>query len=69
MTGAFEKNAVLCADLDISWTFYRNIFGEIPINLLLIGLGLLNVSSLQFWTFNAISNQKNLVNWAPVSHV
>ena len=46
-------------DLDISFTFYQNIlFSDIATSSLTHGgWGLLNQSSMNFWIFDAISNE------------
>ena len=42
------------------WIFhalsFKILFSEMPINPFLMAVMLLNLSSVQFWTFNAISN-------------
>ena len=69
VVGGGWESEILCADLDISCTFHQNNFSVMATNPLPMGTGLLNLSSVHFITFNAISNKFLLANWTPTLYI
>ena len=58
-SGRVGENDILCADLDISCIFHQIKFLEkLSLTPHQQGWGLLNLSFVHFWTFNAFSNKK-----------
>ena len=69
-SGRVGKNEVLCRDQDISCIFLQNKFlVKLPLTHHPWELGLVNLSFVHFWKFNAFSNKHFLLNLASTSHV